>query len=107
MANQLSPKTQEHLVASMALQLNAQAQQLAELEQQLKKANQRLKSVNKELEVKSRYNECLELDLEHAIHQLKRIQTRGALPSQAMNTNLGKKSPQWISRPVPGLSATA
>jgi len=99
-------ESQDSLIAAMTLQISEQAKKLDELEGCLRSANQKLSSARREIAVKSHFNECLQVDLEHAITQLKRIQKTTSTQDEKVNIN-NTPNPRWIERPVPGLEATA
>lgn len=103
--SQLAATTQVQLLASMVLQLNSQSRERAELQKQLVTVNQQLAKVHKVLAQKDHIIDSLEIDLEHVVTQLTRLQTMPTAGS--LRTSLTRSSAKkWINRTVPGLSAS-
>jgi len=84
-ANKLSKVTNNHVFASMMLQLHAQEKQRHQLRNQLERANQQILVQDKLI--------CeLESDLEHMIEQFSK-----SMPDSDNQQN------KWISNPLPGI----
>jgi molecular chaperone GrpE (heat shock protein) len=92
--NKINTVTQNNVFASMMLQLHSQSAQQAQMQKELQNIKYKLEQTSKTLAQKDLLIDSLELDLEHMIDQLVRIQHT----SPQANS---KK--QWITRPVPGL----
>lgn len=83
-ANKNHAESNRHLLASMMSQLQAQSKEL-EL------AKNKLERASRSLEQKNKIIDSLELDLEHMVDQLLKL-------------NATESSSRWINRPVPGLN---
>lgn len=98
----LAATSQEQLLASMAVKLNSQTRERAELQRQLVAVNQQLANVHKTLAQKDHIIGSLEVDLEHMLEQLTRLQSCNN-PGSFKPVHANSDS-WWINRTVPGLA---
>lgn len=95
MANNLSTATNTNVFASMMLQLHTQSVQQESMQKELDTIKYKLEQASKTLMQKDLLIGSLEVDLEHMIDQLVKIQ------HSSRESNSRK---QWLARPLPGLN---
>lgn len=89
------PTKQQNMFAVMMTQLNTQTLQQELMQRELQSVRHKLEQASKTLAQKDQLIGSLELDLEHMIDQMVKIQ-------QEHNTLMER---QWITRTAPGLAA--
>lgn len=94
-ANKIDKAVKNNFFASMLMQLHSQSAQQEQMQRELQDIRTKLAQASKTLAQKDLLIDSLELDLEHMIDQLVKIQH---------NQSASRESKQWMARPVPGLT---
>lgn len=95
MANKIDKAVKNTFFATMLMQLHSQSAQQEQMQKELQDIRTKLAQASKTLAQKDLLIDSLELDLEHMIDQLVKIQH---------NHTTSGESKQWMARPVPGLT---
>ncbi len=91
----INKAAQQNNFSSILSQLQAQSAQQAVMQRELDNVKQKLELASKTLAQKDQIIGSLELDLEHMIDQLVKIQHNRTQPGTRQ---------QWMARPAPGLN---
>jgi hypothetical protein len=87
--------SQDSMLATMMSQLNTQTEQQKIMQRELQNVRLKLEQASRTLAQKDQLIGSLELDLEHMIDQMVKIQHNRTTAAEQ----------QWIARPAPGVAA--
>lgn len=95
MANNIDTTAKHTVFASMLMQLHSQSAQQELMQKELQEIRTKLAQASRTLAQKDLLIDSLEIDLEHMIDQLVKIQH---------GTNVKPENKKWMARSVPGLN---